>query len=356
MRIHILYEHSADLRPHGCSHIRLLRPLTHPSVRSLVETSSDHRYFDTAADAVIVERTWRPDITLTLAQKLLADVRKRNVAVIYSIDDNLLDLSHERYPSPCCLSVEQKAVVRFLAREADGILVSTTYLKERLCHMNKKILVVPNAIDEQLLGRRGASRSSTEDHSNRRTRKVIGYMGTCTHDNDVMMVLWPLREVLRRYHNEWELQIIGGIANRTIMQAFQGLPCKVIGVPGGGEYPHFMAWFATNVSWDVAIAPLEDNAVTRCKSDLKFLDYSALGIAGVYSRVPAYEQTVRHLETGWLTGNSTDAWVEGLEALIGDQDLRVHLAERAREYVYSYRTLEHCAHLWVDAIRSILEM
>ena len=61
-----------------------------------------------------------------------------------------------------------------------------------------------------------------------------------------------------------------------------------------------------HLRWDVAIAPLEDDAFTRGKSDLKYLDYAALGIPGVFSDVRPYRDTVRHRETGLLAANEPE--------------------------------------------------
>src|SRR5262249_13670992 len=138
----------------------------------------------------------------------------------------------------------------------------------------------------------------------------------------------------------------------AVMTAFHGLPVHSLNLGDNVEYPNFVRWMKRNIWWDLAIAPLQDNPFTRCKSDIKFLDYSALGIAGVYSRVQPYEQTVRHLETGYLTDNSADAWVEALDQLLSNDSLRHSLADRAREYVLSNRTLKYCAQNWRDAILS----
>ena len=64
-------------------------------------------------------------------------------------------------------------------------------------------------------------------------------------------------------------------------------------------------------AWDVAVAPLHDTAFNRCKSDLKFLEYAALGLPGIYSDVVPYKHAVRHEETGLLTENTDRCMVRG---------------------------------------------
>jgi glycosyltransferase involved in cell wall biosynthesis len=108
------------------------------------------------------------------------------------------------------------------------------------------------------------------------------------------------------------------------------------------------------LKWDIAIAPLEENAFNQCKSDLKFLDYSALGFAGIYSRVAPYERTVRHLETGYLVDNTPESWLEALNVLLDDDKLRRGIAAEAQRYVFEKRTLKQCARIWQEVIFSFL--
>lgn len=347
LKVHILYEYGGDLNPFSCSQIRLLRPLTHP-LNDKINVSWGRSY--EPADVVIVDRCWKPGISVEVAQELVEKVKANQGCLIYSIDDNLLDLKVEGIIRSG-LSQEQLMVVRYFLREADGVIVSTEQLKQRFLRLNPNIFVISNTLDERLL--EGVNIPS---QALSKSRKVIGYMGTYTHDADIMMVLQALRETLRKYQDNLELQLLGGISDIAVLQGFEGLPVRVLCIEDKTvEYPEFIPWIVKNLEWDLAIAPLEDTVFTRCKSDIKFLDYSALGIAGVYSRVPAYENTVRHLKTGYLSENNTESWREALELLLFDDALRHKLATQAQEYVFSTRILQQCAVQWQNAILSVVE-
>lgn len=349
LRVHILFEHSGDLRPHGCSYIRLLLPLGHPTVADRITVS--HGTEPAKADITIVERTWSPRVTAAKAKDLVEQVRRAGSALIYSIDDNLLDLTPQGFNrSP--FTTEQLMAMRCFAREADGVIVTTSFLKDRLSRLNDNVFLVPNALDERLWG----TQSPPEESAGlRNPRKVIGYMGTHTHDADLMMVLQPLRETLRKHSDRVELQLIGGFADRAVMEAFAGLPVKLLDVGNNVEYPAFARWMAQNVKWDLAIAPLEEDSFTRCKSDIKFLDYSILGISGIYSSGPVYGKTIKHLATGYLAANNPHSWAEALDLLLNDDLLRKSIARRAWEYTSSTRTLQQCALEWQRAIFSITD-
>ena len=122
------------------------------------------------------------------------------------------------------------------------------------------------------------------------------------------------------------LEIVGGGAEERVESLFEGLPVRQRNPRHADAYPNFVPWMRQNLRWDVAIAPLEDDAFTSCKSDLKYLDYGALGIPGVFSDVRPYRDTVRHGETGLLAANDEKAWADALEEIVGDAALRARLA------------------------------
>ncbi len=337
--IHILFEHAGDSLPFGCSYIRLLLPLTHPAAGSGFEVTSGTEY--QSADIVIVERTWRPATTVREAEALVERIRKDGACFLYAIDDNLLDLEQ--------VAMADKMVVRYLARQADGVLVSTEALRRRFTRLNPTVISIPNTLDERLFG---LALEAEGQASGSPGPFTIGYMGTFTHDADLMLIYRALRTVLRRHAGSVEFQLVGGAAQPATLRLFQDLPFRQLTVPTADvAYPKFVHWMLANARWDLALAPLEDTHFNRYKSDIKFLDYSALGMPGLYSQVPSYTGSVRHLETGYLVENTPEAWIKALEHLLADEDLRAGLAARAQSYVFSERTLEHCAWRWREAIQ-----
>jgi len=348
-RIHILYEYGPDLRPHGSAYIRLLRPLSHPSLVGYLQVTSGLRYWGREVDVVIVDRLWRPDISPELAREVVQEIHRSGARFIYALDDNLLDLPVQRRGQLTDVHLE---IVRFFLVEADGVMVTTRRLKKRLETFNSNIVVVPNALDERLLINRAPLQPGSPFGSRPR---VIGYMGTFTHDEDLLMVLPALERVQQRYPGELEFQVVGGVGRAATLRASEIVRFNKVGPnPEEMEYPLFMLWFSSRVRWDIAVCPLQDTAFDECKSDIKFLDYSAVAAAGVYSRVSTYESSVRHLETGFLTENDSDAWAEALEMLIQDDSLRIEMAQNATRYLYGERLLARRALDWVKGLDQLL--
>lgn len=336
--------------PHSSTYVRLLLPLRHPSVERHFDVTRGEVY--DKADVVFVERTWtaNPDA----AQRLVDRARADGARILFSIDDNLLDLNKD------WLTTAHLAVVKLLAAEADAVVVSTEPLAERMAPFNDRIVVIPNALDERLLDDAVVPERKPEPGAPAAPgaiprRLTLGYMGTSTHDEDLEMIAPALRNVLARFGDGVEFQVVGAVARPSTLAALEGLPVSVLRAGDGIEYPQFMRWMFRNLHWDAAIAPLRDDVFNRCKSDIKLLDYGALGIPAVFSRVPSYEHSVRHGVTGLLAENTVESWAQNLERLLGDDVLRRAIAANVRRYVLSERTLRRCAGQWRGAINGVMQ-
>ncbi len=216
LNLHILFEHAVDQLPFGCSYIRLIQPLTHPANQTAFNVSFSTEY--RRADIVIVERTWHPFLSLSEAETLVRRIRKNGAHLIYAVDDDLLDLH--------TVSTNEKMIVRYFAREANGIIVSTETLKECFSRLNPSVLVVPNQLDERLFFNASNRKKLVGNE-----KFVLGYMGTLTHEADLMMVYQALRTILRKYNGKIEFQLVGGLSDPAVIQAFDGLPLKILLVP-----------------------------------------------------------------------------------------------------------------------------
>ncbi|HDQ35005.1 MAG TPA: hypothetical protein ENN14_01680 [Chloroflexi bacterium] len=365
LRLHLLYEHGTDGLPFGSASIRLLRPLTHPVFQGQLDVTSGPTCDGAPVDAVIVDRLWRPDISLALAQQLREQASRAGARLLHALDDNFLLLAQERKdwrPTP-----DQLQALEFFLTESDGIIVTTEPLRDALRAHNAHITVVPNMLDERLLVRRGAAPAHSWRQQiarrwaavlravRRRSRPgvVIGYMGTFTHDDDLLLILPALRAIAQRHGDAVAFELLGVAAHAQTRELLAALPVRVLHPPQVA-YTRFMPWFSRMIDWDIALSPLCDTRFNACKSDIKFLDYSAIGAAGIFSRTPAYAGTVRHGETGWLVENTPEAWEEALETLIGDAPLRERLATQATRYLYAERIVVRAAEHWLTALEAWL--
>jgi glycosyltransferase involved in cell wall biosynthesis len=130
---------------------------------------------------------------------------------------------------------------------------------------------------------------------------------------------------------------IVGISNRST-DWYTAIPVPEACKP----YPRYVPWLRQIMAeMDLAVAPLVDDAFNAAKSDLKFLEYAAGGLATVASDVPAYRDSISHGETGLLARNTCDDWTANLRQLLSDAQTRQRLADNARAYVSNARLVGH---------------
>jgi hypothetical protein len=348
LRVHVLYESSSGEVPHGCSEIRLLRPLAHPALEHDVSLTFGLALPREPVDVLIVERLWDHSCDWDLHRRLLMAQRRQGATLIFEIDDDLLSLNTEagvrEWPE-----AEQRMWLRQITRFADGVIVTTANLAHRLEALARCVEVVPNALDEKLFGPSRSLPASGAEGS----PVVCGYMGTLTHLEDLLSVIHPLRRTLAQQRGRLRFEMVGIGETALLQDLFDRLPATVRLVPiESVPYARFAAWMQTNLRWDFAIAPLIDTRFSRSKSDIKFLDYGVQGMPGIFANVPAYAGTVVHEGNGLLAGDPS-TWETCLLRLATDGGLRSRLRERAHGEIWRQRMLATQAPQWLAAIRRI---
>ncbi|MBI1296827.1 glycosyltransferase [bacterium] len=349
-RVLVLYEYSIAGLAHGSAHVRLLRPLRYPAVAERFEIVSAPIYSGQPAEIVIVDRSWRPDINPDMADALIEQVRAAGAKLLHHLDDDLVSLPLSFPLSRLFTAMQRESVERFV-RGADALLVSTPVLAERMERFNRRLYTVPNALDERLFVPGTANTQSIFADK----PVVIGYMGTLTHDADLLMVLDALTAAHERTEITFELELIGVVNEAETWRLLRSLPFPVRQREAPtAEYPHFMAWFTRDVHWDIGLAPLQETPFNRCKSDLKFLDYSAAGVPGIFSAGPVYSPGVEHGVTGWLADSSVESWRDALLTLLAAPDLRRQIAANAQRHLLQQRTLAQHGHEWAAVLEAVL--
>lgn len=334
-RLHVLFQHGPDLQPFGCSMIRLLRPLAYLKDVPWHITHGT-ALPDAPVDVVVIERLWQPDTGVIQAEALVRRLKAAGTRIVYTLDDDLLALD---------LPAARANAIRLFAREADGILVSTPPLVERMRALNENVVLLPNQIDDSLFGPPRAPKTPG-------AVVTMGYMGTYTHLPDLLSILAPLRRSLRRHDGALRLELVGVSENPQILELFEGLPVGMKRADGHVGYERFVPWMQRELDWDFALAPLLDTRFNLGKSDLKYLDYGALSIPGIFSAVRPYTDTVAHGETG-LIAHSAGEWEAHIDTLATDAALRQALAGGARDHVYAQRSLRIHAADWLQAIEAL---
>ena len=272
-------------------------------------------------------------------EKVTTYARQRCVPLVYDLDDLLLALPPEH---PDRLSgYYAAALLPMLAAisQAGLVTASTLRLAAALQPYTSNVRVLPNLLDDRLWRLRPPAEVTGAP-------LVIGYMGGGSHGSDLELVAGALERTLARYPGRVHLRFWGAEP-----------PAPLRGRPEVSwrrlelyHYPEFAAYFLRQ-RLDIALAPLVDNEFNRSKSAVKYLEYTALGAAGIYSPLETYTQAVSDGETG-LLASTEEEWEAALARLVEQPTLRLHLAQAAQESVRSHWLLSRRAPEWLQAYQS----
>ena len=244
-------------------------------------------------------------------------------------------------------SPDAKLAVELALKECDAVTTTNEALAAAIRKVtNKPIAVLPNCIDT-LEWKPVVSQDTDEAQ--------IGWCGSVSHYPDLEPLMKPLDSLMADHPNV-KFQVMGSSFDYLFPLKPDAKKQSVQGSYDGGlvyaeysetterwpgrmsfhkpvpvqEYP---GWMQENWRSQIGIAPIESNAFNDAKSELKWLEYTALGSVTVASKFGPYKRAMQHDEDGKLCG-SLPAWRNGLEELIGNKDLRKRLVANARERLY----------------------
>ncbi|MGI9069495.1 MAG: glycosyltransferase family 4 protein [Pyrinomonadaceae bacterium] len=253
---------------------------------------------------------------------------RRGKPIIYIIDDPL----YVPYRSP---SNGYLSYLKFFGKVADicrlsaVVIVNSTHHRQFAEQYNKNIWQIPAIVDTKQY----VFRPETLDTE----RVCIGWSGSPTTVGNLRLVADALRELSPRVdHN---VHLIGGTSF--------DLP--------GVRYTAQMWSAETEVAdlrkMQVGMVPVPVNEWNKRKFFMKSAQYMALGIPPVATPIGSNPEVIEHGGTGFLA-DTTEQWVEYLELLIRDRDLRLRMSHKAAQVAQERFSLEANAAKVIAAFRS----
>jgi len=323
--------------------LRLVGPARHAGYNLIRGNDGDDILPDRvlSADGVIIQRDF-PRHGAAYHQ-IVDRARTAGKPVIFDLDDWLFELPQDhpdhatRYYAEAFFPMLQAIV------EADAITASTPLLCDYLRPFNPNVYLLPNFLDDAIW----TFRPVKPAHSGG-APVVISYMGGDSHLSDVQSVAVALLNVAKRYGERVRFQFLGTRPPDDLL----ALPNLHWEEAKTFVYADFAANFI-KLDCDIFIAPLRDNRFNRCKSAIKFLEYSALGVPGVYSRLETYSGVVVHGENGYLA-EAVVEWEEYLSRLIENPAERAAMGRQAQNTVQRDWLMSVNAHRWVDVYNRII--
>jgi CTP:molybdopterin cytidylyltransferase MocA len=247
-----------------------------------------------------------------------------HIKIIQTVDDLLGDMP-EKHPNHKFQIREGHSRMTLALKKSDRLIVSTQPLAEHYGKYVTDVHIVPNTLGRAWLGLRKKPKP--------RARLRVGWVGAGQHHGDLDLIESVVSELSDKV--DW---IFMGMCTDEI-KPFLTEFHNFVSI---GDYPKKMS----ELDLDIAIAPIEDNFFNRCKSNLRLLEYGAMGWPVVCSDVYPY-QTDNPPVT--RVRNNKSEWVKAIEMLF-DEATRHALAEDLHQWVVSKYALENRCKSWYKSI------
>jgi len=246
--------------------------------------------------------------------------RQTNTPLIYEIDDLLTEIpvwnfAHEYYKE----NIEN---IKEMMKIADGMTVSTSKLKEVYSEYNSNIEVIPNHLPKFIWG----NIYPKHDNEPNIKRPRIMWAGSQNHFAQKHMkgvkggdFGSKLMDFIRKTVNDYQW-IFSGSHPLELSDIKDKL--EIYGWKNVFEYPkHFRS-----LEPDICIAPLEKGLFNDCKSNIKMLEFTAVGAPGIYSNAYPYRKAT-------LQSDTDDEMISMIETLAKDVDMRERVYNKDYETV-----------------------
>lgn len=302
-------------------------------------------------DAIVLPRmSWDNQ---AVAKHYIDSLHRAGLAVIYELDDDVLSPGieqrmYEAHADAKDRGIPQLAIDRINRVAAmqlcDGVTCSSARLATMIrAYTDKPVCVVPNFIDAEHYKRafHGVARlKELEGHT------TVGWFGGARPGDDLVMVAEAWKTIAERYPDV-----------RFVVQGYIA-PELERSVP---------AWQRVTLPWlpidqymcglvnvDIGCASVADLHFNRCKTPIKFFEYT-LGGAVTVASPTLYKQVIDEGRTGFIASMAYE-WECALDTLIASPSLRKATWKMARRNVMESHALsmETCSR-WLSAWETIVD-
>lgn len=261
-------------------------------------------------------------------KELVKSAREAELPVYYDIDDLIFDYSKisflhflkgEEYQE----FEKTTENIHECMSQCDGYFTSTETLAEQIREdfPGKSVIINRNcaSMEMQILSHDALEQLEKDD------KKIyIGYFsGSKTHDQDFKLVEEALLDVMERFPQVY-VKLVGVLSDgmmKRMANRIEKLP--------------FMEWQklpSVIAGIDINLMPLEDSIFHCCKSENKWMEAALVKVPSVMSRNKEMEYVVDNGKTAWLC-STKEEWIQALETLITDSDIRKNMGEDAYKVV-----------------------
>lgn len=227
---------------------------------------------------------------------------------------------------------------------ADGMTVSTDYLKKVYKNENKKRYTCPNSIDVPLrnksLGRKPIIKKKKDEVR-------IGWAGSASHYENLKPLLEPIRKIM--LENENVTFHYTGLFGDLFKWDDLGDRIRTVKFVSLDKWPDQLK----GMGLDIALAPLVDNHFNRAKSNLRVLEYWSCKYPVIASPVLPYK-FIKKGKDGLLAMEEWE-WYDEINKLIKSKDKREELSEKGYKRLCDEFDVNKTCMIWYDALKKFVK-
>lgn len=251
---------------------------------------------------------WVTPVGTSLFERL---TRKLAKVLIYDIEDNIF-IEKANQLNKIAKLIKGSGKTEYLVKAADHVITSSPYLNDYCLERNKfrKCTYISSSIE--------VDRYIANPNKRDNEKVTIGWTGTFTS----MPYLDELRDVFIevKEQRDFKLLVIGNFE-----YDFPEMDVDVIQWTKANEITDLQRM-------DIGVYPLPEEDWVLGKSGLKALQYMAMGIPAVATRIGTAIKIINHGSNGFLASKKEE-WVRILIQLIDDAELRKNCGLEARKTI-----------------------
>lgn len=273
-------------------------------------------------DAVYIHLELFP-IHLGFLEKILKSVNK---SIIYDLDDSIymsrdsVNRIREYFRRP-------EKLYR-LIEGSSAVTVCNAYLHDYARQYNGNITVIPTSLNTENFKPLSVKRTNNPI--------VIGWIGSHSTAKYLEIIRNVVKKLARRY--QFLFKVVGS-----------GNPIEIEGVHVVNKNWSLERDVEEFQTCDIGVYPLPDDEWAKGKTGFKTIQFMAVGVPCVVSRVGANIQIVEDGKNGFLA-DTEEEWIQKLSKLIEDLEFRTKMGEAGRKTVEERFSLAHNAPVFHQVI------
>lgn len=326
--------------PDASSYHRVFAPIDALSKIIDVKILSRWGCFD--ADVAVFQR-----VVSQATVEVFHSLKIHGVRTVLDIDDNIFAIENHN-PGFEAWNADTRKIFRQLLRLADVVTYSTPQLRGLVRDFNSNLVEISNGLDFEGHYNLDKLRKIRERSKKKDSRVVIGFSGSQSHSIDFQFLRGTFQALRKRFGEKIVFRFAGCAPDYLEKEFGDSFDRMVEVSPWVDIFEH--TGNLAHMGLDIALAPLEKTEFNRCRSNLKWLEYTAAGAATVLTDFEPY-LNVDKLDAVKLP-NRASLWTEQISHLVESSSARKALQESSLSKL-SFYSLNRAAEQYKEVIRDL---